>query len=163
MKEVYAMFIEMDIENYGKIKAELYPEFAPKTVENFLNLVDQGFYDGLIFHRVINNFMIQGGDPTGTGMGGAEKNIPGEFMSNGFKNPLKHAKGVLSMARSQNYNSASSQFFICQADCFYLDGEYAAFGKVTEGLDIVDLIAKTDTDQHDRPLSDVVIHSIKRA
>ena len=156
------MIIEMNIENYGIIKAELYPEFAPKTVENFLNLVDQGFYNGLIFHRVIHNFMIQGGDPTGTGMGGAEKNIPGEFMSNGFKNPLKHAKGVLSMARSQNYNSASSQFFICQADCFYLDGEYAAFGKVTEGLDIVDLIAKTDTDQHDRPLHDVVIHSIKR-
>ncbi|MCI8589854.1 MAG: peptidylprolyl isomerase [Clostridiales bacterium] len=156
------MIIEMNIENYGTIKAELYPEFAPKTVENFLALVDKGFYDGLIFHRVIHNFMIQGGDPTGTGMGGAEETIPGEFLSNGYKNPLKHSKGVLSMARSQNYNSASSQFFICQADCFYLDGEYAAFGKVTEGLDIVDLIAKTDTDQRDRPLNDVVIHSIKR-
>ena len=153
--------VEIKVKDYGVIKAELYPESAPETVENFLSLVRDGFYDGLIFHRVINGFMIQGGDPDGNGTGGSGKNITGEFASNGIDNPIKHEKGVLSMARSMNYNSASSQFFICQADCPWLDGQYAAFGKVTDGISVVDDIASVSTDFSDRPQIDVVIEYIK--
>ncbi|MDO5734128.1 MAG: peptidylprolyl isomerase [Eubacteriales bacterium] len=135
----------------ASIVLELYPEKAPITVENFQNLVAEKFYDGLIFHRVIDGFMIQGGDPEGTGMGGAENKIKGEFASNGVENDLQHARGVLSMARSQDPNSASSQFFICQADSFFLDGDYAAFGEVREGLEEVDRIAKLAKNAQDRP------------
>ena len=146
--------VQIEMENGGKITVELYPEKAPITVENFLSLVNRGFYNGLIFHRVIENFMIQGGDPEGTGMGGSGKNIKGEFSSNGVKNDLSHERGAISMARSQNPNSASSQFFICHADAKYLDGQYAAFGKVTQGMETVDEIAETRTDMQDRPLSE---------
>ncbi len=138
----------------GVMKAELYPEIAPNTVNNFLSLVNKGYYDGLIFHRVIAGFMIQGGDPTGTGMGGPGYSIRGEFSQNGFKNDLKHSRGVLSMARSMNPNSAGSQFFIMHVDYPYLDGQYASFGKVIEGLDVVDRIAQTATDRQDRPLKE---------
>ncbi len=148
------------MENGKKIKAELYPEIAPKTVENFVSLVQDHFYDGLIFHRVIPGFMIQGGDPLGNGMGGSEKNIPGEFAANGFNNPLKHERGVLSMARAMDPNSASSQFFIMHQDAPHLDGQYAAFGKVLEGMDVVDEIANTPTNFQDRPLSQQKMHSI---
>ncbi len=125
----------------GEIELELYPEAAPATVENFVKLVGQGFYDGLTFHRIISGFMIQGGDPLGNGMGGSKDKIKGEFKSNGFDNPLKHTRGVISMARSMMPNSASSQFFIMHADAPHLDGDYAAFGKVTAGMDTVDKIA----------------------
>ena len=125
----------------GIIKAELYPEIAPITVENFQNLINEGFYDGLTFHRVIEGFMIQGGDPKGNGTGGSDKKIKGEFSANGVENDLKHTRGVLSMARSSNMNSASSQFFIMHEDAPHLDGQYAAFGKVTDGMDVVDKIA----------------------
>ena len=143
--------VQIEMENGGIIKLELYPEIAPITCENFVKLAKEGFYDGLIFHRVINNFMIQGGDPTGTGMGGSDDNIKGEFAVNGVKNPLSHKRGVISMARSRSYDSASSQFFICHADSTYLDGQYAAFGKVIEGMDVVDQIASVKTDASDRP------------
>ena len=139
------------MENGGKIELELCPEAAPKTVENFLKLVGEGFYDGLIFHRVIPGFMIQGGDPQGTGMGGAKENIVGEFRANGHDNPLKHTRGVISMARAFNPNSASSQFFIMHADAPHLDGQYAAFGKVVSGMETVDEIASIPTDYSDRP------------
>ncbi len=152
--------VEIKIKDYGTIKAELYEDIAPITVENFKKLAGEGFYDGLIFHRVINGFMIQGGDPLGNGMGGSDENIKGEFAANGVNNPLSHKKGVLSMARAQNFNSASSQFFICQADCPFLDGQYAAFGAVVDGLDIVDRIAAVATDFRDKPVEDVVIDSI---
>lgn len=139
----------------GKIfKAELFPEIAPNTVHNFISLVKKGFYDGLIFHRVIAGFMIQGGDPKGVGTGGPGYSIKGEFRANGFSNPLKHERGVLSMARAQNPNSAGSQFFVMHADAFYLDGQYAAFGRVTEGMYVVDEIAATGTDYNDRPLAE---------
>ncbi len=139
----------------GKIfKAELFPEIAPNTVHNFISLVKKGFYDGLIFHRVIAGFMIQGGDPKGVGTGGPGYSIKGEFRANGFSNPLKHERGVLSMARAQNPNSAGSQFFVMHADAFYLDGQYAAFGRVTEGMYVVDEIAATRTDYNDRPLAE---------
>ncbi len=143
--------VRIEMENGGVIKLELYPEIAPKTVENFKKLVKEGFYDGLIFHRVIAGFMIQGGDPTGTGMGGAKDKLAGEFSANGFKNNLSHKRGVISMARSRDFNSASSQFFIMHADGTFLDGQYAAFGKVTEGMETVDDIAQTPTDASDRP------------
>ena len=131
--------VKFTMENGGEFIIELYPEYAPETCENFLTLVSEGFYDGLTFHRVIDNFMAQGGDPEGTGMGGSDKKINGEFSRNGFKqNTLSHTRGVVSMARSQSYNSASSQFFICYVDATYLDGDYAAFGKVIEGMDVVD-------------------------
>lgn len=146
--------VQIEMENGGVITVELYPDKAPITVENFLSLVNSGFYNGLIFHRVIEGFMIQGGDPEGTGMGGSGKNIKGEFKSNGVDNDLSHERGVISMARSQNPNSASSQFFICHADAKYLDGQYAAFGKVTDGMEVVDEIAKTPTDKRDRPVED---------
>ena len=133
-------FIEINIENYGTITAELYGGIAPITVENFLKLTDEGFYDGLTFHRIISEFMIQGGDPLGNGMGGSDKNIKGEFLMNGVENSISHTRGVLSMARSQMYDSASSQFFIMHADADYLDGQYAAFGRVLNGIEVVDEI-----------------------
>lgn len=133
--------IVIEMANGDKIKAELYPEIAPITVANFQNLIEQHFYDGLTFHRIISGFMIQGGDPLGTGTGGSDVNIKGEFIQNGVNNTLKHTRGVLSMARSQNYDSASSQFFIMHEDAPHLDGQYASFGKVTEGMDVVDKLA----------------------
>ena len=141
----------IEMENGGKIEIDLYPEYAPKTVANFLKLVGQGFYDGLIFHRVIPGFMIQGGDPQGNGMGGAKENIVGEFKANGFDNPIKHTRGVISMARAYDPNSASSQFFIMHQDAPHLDGQYAAFGKVVSGMEVVDEIASIPTDYSDRP------------
>ncbi len=147
--------ITITMENGGVIKAELYPEYAPNTVNNFLALAGSGFYNGLIFHRVIPGFMIQGGDPEGTGMGGPGYSIHGEFRRNGFKaNTLNHTAGVLSMARAMNPNSAGSQFFIMHKDAPHLDGDYAAFGKVTEGMDVVDQIATVETDYSDRPMDD---------
>lgn len=146
--------VVIEMENGKKIKAELYPDTAPETVANFEKLVKSGFYDGLIFHRVIEGFMIQGGCPDGTGMGGPGWTIKGEFAKNGFKNDLKHTRGVLSMARSMMPNSAGSQFFIMHQDAPHLDGQYAAFGKVVEGMDVVDEIAGTKTDYNDRPLED---------
>ena len=141
-------------------KAELYPEIAPNTVNNFISLVNKGFYNGLIFHRVIRGFMIQGGCPDGTGMGGPGYSIKGEFSHNGFKNDLKHTPGVLSMARSMMPNSAGSQFFVMHKTSPHLDGEYAAFGKVTEGMDVVNAIAETATDYRDRPMEDQVMESV---
>ena len=141
--------------------AELYEEIAPKSVANFLKLVEEKFYDGLVFHRVIPGFMIQGGCPDGTGMGGPGYSIPGEFASNGFKNDLLHTKGVLSMARSMMPDSAGSQFFIMAADAPNLDGDYAAFGKVIEGLEHVDTIVSVERDQNDKPLDPQVIESIE--
>ena len=153
--------VTIEMENGGIIKAELYPEVAPNTVANFVNLVESGFYDGLIFHRVIPGFMIQGGDPQGTGMGGPGYTIKGEFARNGFKqNTLKHTRGVLSMARSMMPNSAGSQFFIMHANAPHLDGDYAAFGIVLEGMDEVDRIANTPTGFQDRPVQE---QRIKRA
>ena len=149
--------VVLELENGKKIEIELYPEIAPKTCENFEKLVADGFYDGLTFHRVISGFMIQGGCPNRTGTGGPGYNIPGEFSSNGFKNDLKHTRGVISMARSMNPDSAGSQFFIMHADAPHLDGQYAAFGKVISGMDAVDEIAETDTDYMDRPLEDIII------
>ena len=143
--------IVIEMENGSKIELELYPDIAPATVENFETLVSEGFYDGLTFHRVIPGFMIQGGDPLGNGMGGSEKRIKGEFSQNGFENPLKHKRGVISMARSSDPNSASSQFFIMHADAPHLDGAYAAFGKVVSGMEAVDEIAAIPTDYYDRP------------
>ncbi|MCI6867172.1 MAG: peptidylprolyl isomerase [Lachnospiraceae bacterium] len=145
--------ITITMENGDVIKAELYPEVAPNSVNNFISLIKKGFYDGLIFHRVINGFMIQGGCPDGTGMGGPGYSIPGEFAQNGFKNDLKHEEGVLSMARAMHPDSAGSQFFIMHKAAPHLDGAYAAFGKVTEGMDIVNKIAETDTDYRDRPMT----------
>ena len=152
--------VTFEMENGGVIKAELYPEVAPNTVNNFLSLVNRGFYDGLIFHRVIPGFMIQGGDPQGTGMGGPGYRIKGEFAHNGFKNDLKHERGVLSMARSMMPDTAGSQFFIMHADAKHLDGQYAAFGKVTSGMDVVDAIASVQTDRSDRPQVEQKIASI---
>lgn len=144
--------VTITMENGKQIKAELYPEKAPNTVNNFLSLAGSGFYDGLIFHRVIEGFMIQGGDPAGVGTGGPGYCIKGEFALNGFQgNDIKHLRGVLSMARAQNPNSAGSQFFIMHANAAYLDGQYAAFGKVIEGMEVVDEIAKTPTDWNDKP------------
>ena len=133
-------YVQIDIQDYGTITAELYADTAPITVKNFLKLVDEKFYDGLTFHRIISGFMIQGGDPKGNGTGGSDENIQGEFAANGVQNDLKHVRGVLSMARSQNMNSASSQFFIMHEDAPHLDGQYAAFGKVLTGMDVVDAI-----------------------
>ena len=144
--------VTFEMENGDIMKAELYPEIAPNTVNNFISLVKKGYYDGLIFHRVISGFMIQGGCPDGTGMGGPGYNIKGEFSQNGVENDLKHTEGVLSMARAMHPDSAGSQFFIMHKNSPHLDGSYAAFGKVTEGMDIVNKIADTDTDYNDRPL-----------
>ena len=143
--------VTIEMENGGVIKAELYPEVAPNTVNNFISLVKQGFYDGIIFHRVIPGFMIQGGDPKGVGSGGPGYCIKGEFRANGFKNKLLHSRGVLSMARTMAPNSAGSQFFIMHEDAPHLDGQYAAFGKVIEGIEVVDEICKVRTDYNDRP------------
>lgn len=152
--------VTITMENGDVMKAELYPEVAPNTVNNFISLVKKGYYDGLIFHRVIRGFMIQGGCPQGTGMGGPGYSIKGEFSQNGFKNDLKHTEGVLSMARSMMPNSAGSQFFIMHKDAPHLDGAYAAFGKVTEGMDVVNKIAEERTDFSDRPLKKQQIKSM---
>ena len=146
--------VTIEMENGDIMKAELYPEVAPNTVNNFISLVNKGYYDGIIFHRVINGFMIQGGDPDGTGMGGPGYSIKGEFTSNGFKNHLKHSAGVLSMARTMMPNSAGSQFFIMHKNSPHLDGQYAAFGKIIEGMDVVNKIADVQTDYSDRPLQE---------
>ncbi|MBQ7935051.1 MAG: peptidylprolyl isomerase [Clostridia bacterium] len=153
--------VEIKIKNSGVIQLELYPDQAPKTVANFEKLVKEGFYDGLTFHRVISGFMIQGGDPLGNGMGGSDKNIYGEFAANGFTNPISHKRGVISMARAQDPNSASSQFFIMHADGEFLDGNYAAFGKVVTGMEEVDKIAAVATNAMDMPLEKQVIEYIK--
>lgn len=152
--------ILITMENGDTMSAELYPEIAPKTVENFVKLVNEKFYDGLIFHRVIPGFMIQGGDPQGTGMGGPGYSIVGEFSSNGFPSDLKHTRGVLSMARAMDPNSAGSQFFIMHQDAPHLDGQYAAFGKLTDGFDTLDKIASTKTNWQDRPKEEQKIQSI---
>ena len=151
----------VEMENGGVIRLELYPEVAPNTAANFIQLANGGFYDGLIFHRVIEGFMIQGGDPTGTGMGGPGYSIKGEFAANGVENALSHERGVISMARAQDFDSAGSQFFIMHADGPFLDGQYAAFGRVTEGMDVVDAIASTKTDASDRPVEAQRIGSIR--
>lgn len=154
--------VRVKMENGGEFLIELYPQFAPKTVENFLKLVGEGFYDGLTFHRVIDGFMAQGGDPDGTGMGGSSEKIPGEFKGNGFlDNTLSHTRGVISMARSMNPDSASSQFFICYGDCGFLDGQYAAFGKVIEGMETVDsfLEVKRVGPEGGTPTEPIVIQS----
>ena len=152
--------VTIEMEAGGKIVAELYPEVAPQSVRNFISLASQGYYDGLIFHRVISGFMIQGGCPQGTGMGGPGYCIKGEFTMNGVKNNLSHKRGVLSMARAQSPNSAGSQFFIMHADGEFLDGQYAAFGAVTEGIEVVDAIAAVKTNSQDRPLNEQKIKSI---
>ena len=152
--------VTIEMEDGGKMVAELYPDVAPNTVNNFISLAKSGFYDGLIFHRVIPGFMIQGGCPQGTGMGGPGYSIKGEFSGNGFPNDLKHDRGVLSMARAMHPNSAGSQFFIMVEKAPHLDGQYAAFGKVTSGMDVVDEIAATQTNSQDRPLADQKIKSI---
>ena len=153
--------VTITMEDGGVMKAELYPDMAPNTVNNFISLVKKGFYDGLIFHRVIAGFMIQGGDPEGTGMGGPGYSIKGEFRRNHFpQNTLRHTPGVLSMARSMSPNSAGSQFFIMHGDAPHLDGEYAAFGKVTEGMEVVDRIAQSETDYSDRPREEQKIQSM---
>ena len=152
--------VTITMDNGDVMKAELYPQIAPNTVNNFISLVNKGFYDGKIFHRVISGFMIQGGCPNGNGMGGPGYSIKGEFSQNGFKNDLKHTAGVLSMARSMMPDSAGSQFFIMHATSPHLDGAYAGFGKVTEGMDVVNKIADVQTDYNDRPMKEQKIKSI---
>jgi peptidyl-prolyl cis-trans isomerase B (cyclophilin B) len=153
--------IKMTLTSGEAMVIELYPKDAPKTVENFISLVKNKFYDGLSFHRVISGFMIQGGCPVGNGTGGPGHHIEGEFAANGFDNPIKHTRGVISMARAQDPNSAGSQFFIMHKDSPHLDGQYAAFGKVIEGIDVVDLIAKRNTDSFDKPLQPVIIEKVE--
>ncbi len=155
------LLVQIEMEDGGKIDLELYPDVAPITVENFKSLVEKGFYDGLIFHRVIPGFMIQGGCPDGTGMGGPGYQIKGEFAQNGVENNLKHERGVISMARAMHPDSAGSQFFIMHADAPHLDGAYAAFGRVVSGIEEVDKIASVDTNFRDKPLEDQTIKSIK--
>lgn len=152
--EVKNPMVMIEMENGQKIKIELYPEVAPETVKNFISLVNKGFYDGVIFHRVIPGFMIQGGDPQGTGTGGPGYSIKGEFTANGFKNSLKHDRGVISMARTADPNSAGSQFFLMVANSPHLDGQYASFGKVIEGLEELDRIVNVKRDYRDKPLED---------
>ncbi len=152
--------VTIEMEGGDIIKAELYPDIAPNTVNNFISLIQKGFYDGLTFHRVIYGFMLQGGCPQGTGCGGPGYAIRGEFAQNGFENNLKHTRGVLSMARSMHPDSAGSQFFIMHKDAPHLDGAYSAFGKVTEGLDVVDKIAQCDTDMNDKPLDQQVMKKV---
>ena len=156
-----AKIVQITMENGDVMKAELYPEIAPKTVENFIKLVKDGFYNGTIFHRVIPGFMIQGGDPTGTGMGGPGWHIEGEFAANGFKNDLKHTAGVLSMARAMDPDSAGSQFFIMVDDAPHLDGQYAAFGKLTEGLDVARMIVSVPRNMMDKPNVPQVMKSVE--
>lgn len=153
--------IEISFKDFGKVEAVLYPEIAPITVANFVELINQGFYDGLTIHRIIPGFVIQGGDPKGDGTGGSPNTIKGEFLANGFANPLKHEPGVLSMARSSLYNSASSQFFIVHQQASNLDNFYAAFGKVTVGFSIIDLITQVETGANDRPIEPVIIEYIR--
>ena len=153
--------VTITMESGDEIKLELFPEIAPNTVNNYISLANKGFYDGTIFHRVIPGFMIQGGDPQGTGMGGPDYCIKGEFSMNGFNNELSHKRGVISMARAMDPDSAGSQFFIMHADGDFLDGQYAAFGEVTEGIETVDKIAATDTDRADRPYEDQVMKSVR--
>ena len=153
--------IRITMENGKVMEAELYPDVAPITVDNFVSLIKEKFFDGIIFHRVIAGFMIQGGDPTGTGCGGSEKTIKGEFLGNGVVNNLKHTRGVLSMARTMDPNSASSQFFIMHEDAPHLDGQYAAFGKITKGIEVVDEIASVETDYADKPIVPQVIKTIE--
>lgn len=152
--------VQIKMADGGIIKLKLRPDVAPITVANFEKLVGEGFYNGLIFHRVIAGFMVQGGDPTGTGMGGSADNIKGEFAINGVANNISHKRGVISMARTQVPDSASSQFFICHADATFLDGQYAAFGEVVEGIEVVDRIACVDTDMRDKPIRDVVMEEV---
>jgi len=152
--------VTFTMENGDVFKAELYPDVAPQSVNNFISLINKNFYDGLIFHRVIKGFMIQGGDPEGTGMGGPGYSIKGEFSSNGFKNDLKHTEGVLSMARSMFPDSAGSQFFLMHKTSPHLDGDYAAFGKVIEGMEVVNAIAEVDTDFSDRPRTPQVMKTV---
>ena len=154
--------VVINMGEYGEMELELFPETAKITVDNFLKLVDKKFYDGIIFHRVIRDFMIQGGDPKGIGIGGSDETIKGEFLENGVKNFLKHSRGVISMARTNMPNSASSQFFIMHKDAPHLDGAYAAFGVVTKGIEVVDKIASVETDFRDKPLKNVTIKSIRR-
>ena len=154
--------VKIDMGDLGEIDLELFESVAPITVKNFLELVDSSFYDGLIFHRVIKGFMIQGGDPLGNGMGGSKNTITGEFKQNGINNPLEHSRGVISMARAYSPNSASSQFFIMHKDASYLDGAYAAFGAVTSGIELIDRIANVKTTPSDKPLESVVINTIRR-
>ncbi len=159
-KEEYT-YVQIEMEDGGNIVLELYPETAPITVANFVKLVKDGFYDGIIFHRVIEGFMIQGGDPEGTGLGGSPDTIYGEFSANGFDNPLKHERGVISMARkSSPMDSASSQFFIVHATSPHLDGQYAAFGRVVSGMDVVDAIAAVDTNSNDKPYDDIKMKKV---
>ena len=153
--------VTIEMEDGGVMKAELYPDVAPNTVNNFISLIQKGYYDGLIFHRVIPGFMIQGGCPDGTGMGGPGWHIKGEFARNGVPNPIKHTRGVISMARAMDPNSAGSQFFIMHEDAPHLDGGYAAFGHVVAGMDVVDRIAQVATDYNDRPLTPVVMESVR--
>ncbi len=155
------LYADITMENGGKITIKLMPEVAPKTVENFQKLASDAFYNGLIFHRVIDGFMIQGGDPSGTGMGGAEETIVGEFSANGIENNLSHKRGVISMARSREMDSASSQFFIVHKDSPHLDGQYAAFGEVVSGMDVVDAIATTETGMADKPVADQVMKTVE--
>lgn len=152
---------KITMENGDIMEFEMYPDVAPKTVQNFVDLINKHFYDGLIFHRIIKGFMIQGGDPEGTGMGGPGYTIPGEFSANGFNNDLKHTRGVLSMARTMDPNSAGSQFFIMHQDAPHLDGQYAAFGKLTSGFDVLDAIASVKTDWMDRPKKEQKIKTIE--
>lgn len=162
-------FVMIDVRDYGIMVAELYPDKAPITVENFKNLVSKNFYSGLIFHRVMKNFVIQTGDPQGNGIGGSDKTIKGEFEANGVKNDISHVRGVLSMARkkgsnpetSETFNSASSQFYIVQDDATYLDGKYAGFGKLVSGYDVLDKIASVETNMNDKPINDVVIKNVR--
>ena len=161
LKEEYVT-VTIEFKEFGEITLHLYPEIAPITVENFVTLAEEGFYDGLIIHRVEKTFVIQGGDPTGTGYGDpSQKTIKGEFADNGVKNPLKHKRGVISMARSKSNNSATSQFFICINDAKNLDGSYAAFGEVVAGMSVVDAIAGVSVDIYKKPLTDVIIESVK--
>lgn len=152
--------VTFEMQDGGVFKAELYPDLAPNTVKNFISLINHGFYDGVGFHRVIKGFMIQGGDPEGTGMGGPGYAIKGEFTSNGFQNDLKHQRGVLSMARTMMPNSAGSQFFVMHQDSPHLDGEYAAFGKVIEGMEVVDAIAECKTNFRDQPKEDQIMEKV---
>jgi peptidyl-prolyl cis-trans isomerase B (cyclophilin B) len=155
------ILIEIKFADFGLVEAELYPEVAPVTVTNFVKLVNEGFYDGLTIHRIIKGFVIQGGDPNGDGTGGSKDTIIGEFLNNGFDNPLLHEPGVLSMARSSRFNSASSQFFIVHEEASRLNNSYAAFGKVIKGFEIIDTIANVETGERDRPLEAVVIEFIR--
>ncbi|MDU2197141.1 MAG: peptidylprolyl isomerase [Peptostreptococcaceae bacterium] len=151
----------MEFKDFGSVDIELYPHIAPNTVNNFISLANSGFYDGLTFHRIIKDFMIQGGDPDGTGMGGPGYSIKGEFTNNKFENDLAHTEGVISMARSQSKNSAGSQFFIVTKDAPHLDGQYASFGKVINGMDIIHEIENVETDGNDKPIKNVIIESVK--